>query len=92
MYDVTDGHTIQTGDLNQDGSDEIIAGFRGVPHSVYLYTHSGSQWNRTVLDDGGMGAAACTVVDLNGDGRPDIACIDATRLKWYEANMTPPRR
>ena len=25
-------------------------------------------------------------------GRPDIACIDATRLKWYEANMPPQRR
>jgi hypothetical protein len=31
-----------------------------------------------------MGAAACTALDLNGDGRPDIACIDSMRLKWYE--------
>ena len=33
-----------------------------------------------------MGAAACIVVDLNKDGRPDVACIDSTRLKWYEYN------
>jgi hypothetical protein len=32
-----------------------------------------------------MGAAACAIADLNKDGRPDIACIDSTRLKWYEA-------
>jgi hypothetical protein len=31
-----------------------------------------------------MAAAACAVADLNADGRPDIACIDSTRLKWYE--------
>jgi hypothetical protein len=81
---LADGHTIQSADFNHDGNDEIVAGFRGAPRSLYLYTHAGSQWNRTVLDEGGMGAAACTVIDLNQDGRPDIACIDGTRLKWYE--------
>jgi hypothetical protein len=35
-----------------------------------------------------MAAASCAVADLNADGRPDIACIDATRLKWYE-NLGP---
>ena len=79
-----DGHTIQTADFNADGDDEIVAGFRGAPYSVYLYSHDGSQWTRGVLDEGGMGAAACAVADLNRDGRPDIACIDSTRVKWYE--------
>jgi hypothetical protein len=37
-----------------------------------------------VLDEGGMGAAGCAVVDLNGDRRPDIACIGSPELKWYE--------
>lgn len=81
---LSDGHTIQSADFNKDGEDEIVAGFRGAPRSVYLYTHSGEKWTRSVLDDGGMGAAACAAVDLNGDGRVDVACIDATRLKWYE--------
>ena len=82
---LTDGHTIQSADFNHDGKDEIVAGFRGAPRSLYLYSSSTpSQWTRTVLDDGGMGAAACAVVDLNQDGRPDLACIDSTRLKWYE--------
>jgi hypothetical protein len=31
-----------------------------------------------------MNAAACAAADLNGDGRIDLACIDSTRLKWYE--------
>ncbi|MBS1858458.1 MAG: VCBS repeat-containing protein [Acidobacteria bacterium] len=81
---LTDGHTVQTADFNRDGNDEIVAGFRGAPHSVYLYNWSGADWTRGVLDEGGMGAAACAVADLNGDGREDIACIDGTRLKWYE--------
>jgi hypothetical protein len=86
-----DGHTIQVADLNGDGADEIVAGFRGQPHSVYLYSYDAAakSWTRGDLDKGGMGAAACTVVDLKKDGRPDIACIDSTRLKWYE--NSPPR-
>jgi hypothetical protein len=81
---LTDGHTIHAADFDGDGNDAIVAGFRGAPHSVYIYRASGGEWTRSVLDDGGMGAAACAVVDLNGDKRPDIACIDGTRLKWYE--------
>jgi hypothetical protein len=83
---LNDGHTIQAADLNGDGVDEIVAGFRGPPRSVYLYSYDAAarHWTRRDLDNGGMGAAACTVVDLNQDGRPDIACIDSTRLKWYE--------
>jgi hypothetical protein len=86
---LVDGHTIQTADLNGDGRDEVIAGYRGQGHSVYIYyaeDTAGTRWSKHVLDQGGMGAAACAVADLNGDGRPDIACIGTAgaNLKWYE--------
>ena len=82
---LADGHTVQTVDLDGDGNDEIVAGFRGAPRNLYVYRHTISgEWSRSTIDEGGMGAAACAVVDLNGDGRADLACIDATRLKWYE--------
>jgi len=86
---LVDGHTIQTADLNGDGRDEVIAGYRGQGHSVYIYyaeDAAGTRWSKQVLDQGGMGAAACAVADLNGDGRPDIACIGTAggNLKWYE--------
>jgi hypothetical protein len=86
---LVDGHTIQTADLNGDGRDEVIAGYRGQGHSVYIYyaeDAAGTRWTKHVLDQGGMGAAACAVADLNGDGRPDIACIGTAgaNVKWYE--------
>ncbi len=85
---LTDGHTIQTADLDGNGDDEVVAGYRGAGHNLYLYRYdrASGAWVRRTLDQGGMGAAACAVADLNGDGRPDIACIGSAtaNLKWYE--------
>jgi hypothetical protein len=87
---LADGHTIWTADLNGDGRDEVVAGYRGKGVNVYYAQDAeGAQWSKVVLD-GGMPAAACAIADLNGDGRPDIACIGSAtaNLKWYE-NLGP---
>jgi len=85
---VVDGHTLITADLDGDGVDEIIVGQRGGSLSVWIYAASrdGSTWSRSTLDDGGMAAAGCVAVDLNGDGRVDVACVGTAtaNLKWYE--------
>jgi hypothetical protein len=91
-----EGHAIYTADLNEDGFDEIIAGFRGKGGSVYIYTaedKEGVRWKRHSLDQGGISAASCAVADLNGDGKPDIACIGSStaNLKWYENKGTEKR-
>jgi hypothetical protein len=84
---LVDGHALLTADLDGDGRDEIVAGFRGTGESVWIYRaadSTGKRWSRVSLDEGGMAAASCAVADLNGDGHPDLACIDNHRLKWYE--------
>jgi hypothetical protein len=84
-----DGHAVELGDLDGDGTDEIVAGFRGEAASTYVYVaqdHRGEKWVRQDLDAGGMAAAGCDIVDLNADGRLDIVCIGArtANIKWYE--------
>ena len=90
---LVEAHTIITADVNGDGADEIVAGYRGEGRSVHIYypqDAGGERWQRTTLDAGGMAAASCAAVDLNGDGRVDLACIGSAtaNLKWYE-NVSP---
>jgi hypothetical protein len=70
-----DAHTIETADLNGDGRDEIVVGFRGKPYGVYIYAWDGTRWNRQTLDQGLVSAPGCAIADLDGSGHRDIACI-----------------
>jgi hypothetical protein len=80
------GHALAAADFDGDGRDEIVAGYRGKGGRTYLYAAgdaTGARWTRRLLDEK-MPAASCAVADLNGDGRPDLACTGASGLKWYE--------
>lgn len=74
---MVDGHALLVVDLDGDGRDEIVAGYRGGDHSVHLYRAAdaaGRNWMRAPVDEGGMAAASCDVADF-GAGRPEIVCI-----------------
>ena len=85
-----DGHTLVQGDLDGDGIDEIVAGYRGSGGGVNIYRlGAGNTWTKFAVatpDQKSMAAAGCTLAHLNGDRRLDLACIGTStaNLKWYE--------
>jgi hypothetical protein len=92
---LNDGHTLQSGDLDGDGVDEVVAGYRGGGGGVNIYRLGADRstalgagnWTKYVLEgQKSMAAAGCAFAHLNGDQRLDLACIGTAtaNLKWYE--------
>lgn len=82
---LVDGHTIVAADFDNDGQEEIVAGYRGGDRGVNLYRYSKSGWTRREIDRGGVAAAACIAVDLDGDKLVDIVCTGSAtqNVRWY---------
>lgn len=71
---IAGGHAVAWADVDGDGDDELIAGWRDGAFGIAIYDISadGTRVSKTMLDEGGMATEDITVADLDGDSRPDI--------------------
>ncbi|MGK2860414.1 MAG: hypothetical protein ACSLE0_00640, partial [Chitinophagaceae bacterium] len=87
-----EGHALATADLLGLGYDQVIAGWRS-PNAdnkvgIKLYVprdKDGTSWDPYWIDENGMATEDLQILDMDGDGRPDIiASGRATKnLKIY---------
>jgi hypothetical protein len=75
------GHAVGVADVDRDGSDELIIGHSDPAKGpitgpgVYIYNArdaAGTQWEKHVIDNGGIATEDLVVTDLDGDGWVDI--------------------
>lgn len=71
---LTGGHALAWADLDGDGDDELVAGWRDGTGGVVAYdiTKDGVVEKRTPIDLEGMATEDLVTADLDADGRPDI--------------------
>jgi hypothetical protein len=83
------GHALVMADFDGDGQPEIVAAGTGARANTFYYKatdSTGRQWTKTLIDSD-MSPSSCVVADINGDGWPDLVCMDGRKpnyIKWYE--------
>jgi hypothetical protein len=92
------GHAVACADLDGDGADEIVLGFRdplpgprGPGVNVYRAADPAAptlQWDKHVVEDKGVATEDLTCADLNEDGRVDLVAVGRAtgnvRIYWNE--------
>ena len=69
------GHAVGCADLDGDGDDEVVIGYREPNPQVGVLVfdrQADGKWSETAIDPDGVACEDLVIADLTGDGRPDI--------------------
>lgn len=73
---LVEGHAIGIGDFTGTGKEQVVAGWRNPNKEgsvgIKIYSKKGNKWEQDWIDKNGMACEDLQVMDMNGDGKPDI--------------------
>lgn len=89
---LNEGHALVVADFDRDGTEEIVAGWRGESGGLALYQSETPQAARfaKINLDRGINVEGAVAADLDLDGKLDLVVIAgrSNNLAWYK-NLTP---
>jgi hypothetical protein len=82
-----ESYSLDYGDLDGNGTVDIVVANSGQPNQVFLNFENGSIWKKMILRNEMLFTYDIILVDLNNDNRLDIVESNSEEINYFYRNL-----